>query len=103
ATCDGGTKVRLWDAQTGNELRPLTGNSGRLRCARFSPDGERLVSGDDAGTVILWDVATGQEALRLKGGHPEVWFSADGTRLFSAGSGPAPGMKVWEAGPAGGG
>ena len=53
----------------------------------FSPDETRLASAGRDGTIKLWDVATGQEALSLRGHTKSVLsvaFSADGTRLASA-------------------
>ena len=64
----------------------------------FSPDGRRIVSGSRDSTVKVWDAATGQEMLTLKGiqslgswrglqpGRPadRIW-SADKT------------VKVWDA------
>jgi WD40 repeat protein len=97
AAADGWSKARVWEAATGEELCVLTG--ANTQCVRFSPDGQRLVSSGDSSTVTVWDVTTGQEALGLGEGHREVWFSADGSRLFSAGWDLNPGVKVWEAGP----
>jgi WD40 repeat protein len=99
ASGDGWSAVRLWDAATGEELRALTGSDKGGVGVRFSPDGRRLVSCGIEGTVMMWDVATGVEALRLKGGYGEVWFSADGSRLFSVGW-PTPAVMVWESAPA---
>jgi WD40 repeat protein len=95
ATDDGWSKVHVWDAATGEELHALIGSDRGSMGARFSPDGRRLVSCGSEGTILLWDVATGVEALRLKGGDAEVWFSADGERLFSAGWQPTPAVKVF--------
>jgi WD40 repeat protein/predicted Ser/Thr protein kinase len=94
------SRVRVWDAATGAEVHTLTGTPQASLCVRFSPDGQRLVAGGDE--IILWDVTTGQEALRLKGGYFEVRFGADGSRLLAAGSQPTPAVKVWEAAPAAG-
>jgi eukaryotic-like serine/threonine-protein kinase len=50
----------------------------------FTPVGRRLASTGFDGTVKLWDVATGQEALLLRGHISRGWgvaFSPDGTRL----------------------
>ena len=65
----------------------------------FSPDGTRIASGSgDAGTITVWDAATGHEMLTFKGhsGGPHgVAFSPDGTRIASAGGDQA--VKVWDA------
>jgi WD40 repeat protein len=51
-----------------------------------SPDGKRIVSGSHDKTAKVWDAATGQETLTLKG-HTNpvtsVAVSADGKRIVS--------------------
>ena len=66
----------------------------------FTPDGRRLASTSVDGTVKLWDVATGQEALLLRGhisAAMDVAFSPDGTRL-ATGDNDCKG-KLWDARP----
>jgi len=77
--------VRLWDVETGEELRCFT--SYNIGCAAFSPDGKRVLSGE-CSRVQLWDVATGKQ-LHCFEGHMNVvnsvTFSPDGKRVLSGG------------------
>ena len=62
--------VRLWDANTGEYLRTLTGHSRNVNSVAFSPDGQTFASGSDDNTVRLWNANTG-EYLRTLTGHTE--------------------------------
>jgi WD40 repeat protein len=114
-------ELKVWDAQTGQELLTLLkGVVGTVSGMAFSPDGKRLAGAYSEGqrsgqqrpalsivsTVKVWDAQTGQELLSLKGGWGGVAFSPDGKRLVSmsgGGTGPIgarPGpsdVKVWDA------
>jgi WD40 repeat protein len=75
--------IRMYDVETGRELRVLQGHEGEVLSLALSPDGKRIVSGAKDDTVRIWDMATGQEVQRLpvQGWVWEVCFSPDGMTL----------------------
>jgi WD40 repeat protein len=103
--------VKVWDAQTGQELTTCKGHTAPVVSVAFSPDGTRLASssslpnsispfGDqgEPGEVIVWDARTGQELLSLKGHRRyvnSVAFSPDGKRLATLSRDNT--VKVWDA------
>jgi WD40 repeat protein/serine/threonine protein kinase len=108
-------EVKLWDAVTGREIRSFTLNDrdGRPRpricmtSVAFSPDGSRLAAGlarldgsdgsdSVAGSVCIWDTATGQQLLCLDDCHQvnSIAFSPDGARLAAACSSGC--LKIWD-------
>jgi WD40 repeat protein len=93
-----GIITKVWDATTGAELRSLSGHTGFVYSASFSPDGARIVTTSRDKTAKVWDAATGAE-LRTFRGHTDsvssASFSPDGTRIVTA-SGDRT-AKVWYA------
>src|SRR5262249_27906953 len=59
--------VRLWDPNTGKELRQLHAGSGRANALAYSPDGRLLATaGLDDGAVHIWDPNAGTERARFE-------------------------------------
>ena len=96
--------LKVWDAETGREIRTLRGHTRGVVSVAFSPEGGRIVSASFDGTVKIWDAETGKEKLTLldtrtlRGGASpvsSVAFSPDGRRIVS---GDLDGiLKVWDA------
>jgi WD40 repeat protein len=49
--------ARLWDAETGQELRAFEGHEERVKAVAFSPDGARVLTGSADKTARLWDIS----------------------------------------------
>jgi serine/threonine protein kinase len=68
------------------ELLTMRGHVHQVNCVACSRDGRRLVSGDGAGFIHIWDAATGQcvRRIRPRSSILDVAFSPDGRRVASA-------------------
>src|SRR5262249_29207931 len=64
----------------------------------FSPDGERLASGNGEGAITIWNSRTGKAAIQLFQAHSDavvsVAFHRDGKHLASRGADGK--LKVWD-------
>lgn len=79
--------VELWNVRT-LERKLLGSDMGRDSATglAFSPDAVLLAGSWSSGSIVLWDVATGQEVKRLyvdKMGADSLAFSPDGATLAS--------------------
>jgi WD40 repeat protein len=76
--------VRLWNVETGEELRRLEGHADKA-AGVFSPDSRRVLTFSPDNTLRLWDVETGKELRKLEGhtDAPTGGFSPDGKRALS--------------------
>ena len=91
--------IKLWNVETGKEIRTLKGHDELVRSVNFSPDGKTLVSGSLDKTIKLWNVETGEEIRTLKGHDSylsSVNFSPDGKTLVSGSDDNT--IKLWNLG-----
>src|SRR5262249_20759363 len=91
--------VLLCDLDRVGRGRPLGIPVWQASGLRFSPDGRTLaVSSYCSGEILLWDIETGRERMRLHGhsaGVLTLAFAPDG-RSLSSGSGAAPEVVIWD-------
>jgi WD40 repeat protein len=104
--------VRLCDTVTGKELRrftwPATDDSAFHEChLALSPDGKILAAGGYeqrrvnhwAGTIHLWDTATGKPLRAIEGLKDSVWsvsFAPDGRTLLTGQGSDDPTIRLWD-------
>jgi WD40 repeat protein len=79
--------ISLWDALNGRRMMTLDkpqSENGENYSVAFSRDGRLLATGDNNGTVRLWEVLTGRELAKWKGHSGTIYmtaFSPDGRIL----------------------
>jgi WD40 repeat protein len=99
------TTLRLWDAETGEELRVIEAHTAPILGAALSPDATRALSACIDNSVRLWDVASGRHLQQMSHqfnvaqhvafsptSQARVAFGPQGQALSGGGDGT---MKLW--------
>ncbi|PIE81551.1 MAG: hypothetical protein CSA11_04230 [Chloroflexi bacterium] len=87
ATTGYDNSVKLWDADTGQELRTFNDHSRVVNGIAFSPNGERLASVSDDGFVVVNNLVTGERLAVMNGQNGPiraVVFHPDSIHLAAA-------------------
>jgi WD40 repeat protein len=88
ATSAKNVRLATWDSKTGKYQSEIKFSGDQIQAMEFSPDGTLLAIGNND-QVWLWDTASWQLKEKLTG-HigfiADLTFTADGTKILSAGS-----------------
>jgi WD40 repeat protein len=88
--------VRLWELETGKEIKSFRGHSKQVWAVAFLPGGKHLASGSWDGTVRIWDEASGNLVRSIA--HPldvnGIAISRDGKWMLTACDDKS--MRLWD-------
>jgi WD40 repeat protein len=91
-------EVNIDDRVRDKTVRRIGRPGAPVRAVSFSPDGSKVVSGNQEGTVTVFRIADGSELATMHGHTAEIFsvnFSPDGSRIVTAGN---DGMiLIWDA------
>jgi WD40 repeat protein/serine/threonine protein kinase len=96
---DSSGTLKLWETDTGQEIRELGGHLSLISGLSFSPNGRFLASSsfDEHVKVKIWDVASGSQLGALREPDTEsndVAFSPDGGHLATVDQGGS--VRIWD-------
>ncbi|EAL49597.2 transcription initiation factor TFIID subunit 5, putative [Entamoeba histolytica HM-1:IMSS] len=58
--------IKIWDVGKGKKMADLTGHDASITSLAISSTGRYLASGDEKGSVILWDIKYGEHVKKIK-------------------------------------
>jgi WD40 repeat protein len=98
ATAGQDKSVRLFNPDTGDEVRRFAGHTDVVNTVAFAPDGRSLISAGNDKVLRMWEISTGKERMKLEG-HTNyvrsVVYSRDGRTIASGGYDNV--IRLWDA------
>ncbi|CAI4213244.1 unnamed protein product [Parascedosporium putredinis] len=66
--------IKIWDVETGGDLRTFEGHRGRVISVAFSQDSKQVSSASEDCTIKIWDLVTVSDAHTFKGNGDKITF-----------------------------
>lgn len=89
--------LKVWDMETGEEIKTLTGHSDGVMGVCITPDGKKAVSASNDGTLKVWDLENTEEPKELAGHSnfvSDLMITPDGRKVITASHDKT--LKVWD-------
>lgn len=91
-------KLRLFEIDTGEEIREFIGHTQIVSTIRMSPDGKYMLSGSFDGMVKLWDIATGLQVQKFRGHKARIHaVNFDSSGMYIVTGSDDNSAKLWNA------
>jgi len=64
--------IKMWDVNTGIDVKSFTGHESGVKCMEISSDGNRMISGDATGNILVWDIEGMQSPVKRISAHSDA-------------------------------
>ncbi len=72
--------LRWWEVHSGKCMRVQEAHQGTVQALKVSPEGSRLASCGDDGTIRIWDLSSGEPLRTLRRDRPYERLDITGIR-----------------------
>ncbi len=85
-TTSGDGSIRIWDLNTGDNIKIIEYDSEKLHQLSLTPDGKKAITSSVDGKVFIWDLETGSNSKTIKGHQKpicEIAVTTDGKKAIT--------------------